>query len=64
MQTPEEKLLFLYYKAYRANIRAKVNILRAVTAVSSAEKKHASDEMHKYLLLMHDYIRAVETGSV
>jgi aminoglycoside phosphotransferase family enzyme len=64
MQTKEDKLLFVYYKAYRANIRAKVNSLRAISAATTAQKKFALDEVYKYLLLMNDYMRIVNRDNV
>jgi aminoglycoside phosphotransferase family enzyme len=64
MQRKEDAALFVYYKAYRANIRAKVNSLRAINAAATAEKKHALNEVYKYLLLMNDYIQVVsDSGS-
>lgn len=51
-----ELLLFNYYKCYRANIRAKVNLLRARTATCSGEKSKFLPEAEKYLRLMGTYI--------
>jgi aminoglycoside phosphotransferase family enzyme len=59
MHTTQERLLFVYYKAYRANIRAKINILRAKSTAIQKEKKHALDELYKYLLLMNNYIQEI-----
>ena len=64
MQTTEDRLLFIYFKAYSANIRAKVNSLRAASAAASEEKKHALNEVYKYLLLMNDYMQLVNSGNV
>ena len=44
IQTEEDKMLLVYYKAYRANIRAKVNSLRARDAVNETERRQALDE--------------------
>ena len=60
MQTAEDKMLFIYYKAYRANIGAKVNSLRAKDAIDKTEKIHALDEVYKYLLLMNSYIETIK----
>ena len=57
--TDEEQKLFIYYKAYRANIRAKVSSLRAKDAANENEKKKALNNARKYLLLMNDYITSV-----
>lgn len=51
---PHEQLLFTYYKFYRANIRAKVNALRARTSKGEELKKNL-DDLNKYLLLMESY---------
>jgi aminoglycoside phosphotransferase family enzyme len=44
--------LFTYYKSYRANVRAKVNSLRALSAGSTADKKKFLEETERYLKLM------------
>ena len=58
MISEKDKSLFIYYKSYRANIRAKVNSLRAKTAENSADKIKALSAAHKYLLLMDSYIKS------
>ncbi len=58
MITDEEHSLFIYYKSYRANIRAKVNSLRAKTAANNSERKKALDGAEKYLLLMDSYLKS------
>jgi len=50
-----EKLLFTYYKGYRANVRAKVNALRAMKAVEPIRNKRL-DDVIKYLALMDSYL--------
>ncbi|MBS1946319.1 MAG: hypothetical protein JST47_00995 [Bacteroidetes bacterium] len=62
MRNDEEKLLFVYYKSYRANIRAKVNSLRARTASDSRSKNLFLKETTKYLQLMSSYLKMVEHG--
>jgi len=59
VNTEEERNLFIFYKAYRANIRAKVNSLRAQDANNENEKRKALDNVHKYLLLMNNYITMI-----
>lgn len=49
--------LYVYYKAYRANIRAKVNSLRARSARSDAERSTALHAAEHYLRLMENYLR-------
>ena len=56
MKTAEEKQLFIYYKSYRANVRAKVNSLRARDAGSDLQQKLALAETDKYLQLMSGYL--------
>ena len=56
MKTEEEKRLFVYYKSYRANVRAKVNSLRARGAVDEADRNVALNETAKYLELMNNYL--------
>jgi uncharacterized protein len=51
-----ERQLFDYYKAYRANVRAKVNSLRAKSASNQNQKKQALDESLRYLKLMASYV--------
>jgi uncharacterized protein len=55
IRNAEDEKLFLYFKAYRANVRAKVNALRAKSAVEK-DKERILAECDKYLRLMHSYI--------
>ena len=50
-----EHLLFTYYKCYRANVRAKVNALRAMNPEVSV-KKGSPAGVKKYLDLMDKYL--------
>lgn len=56
IRTPAEKQLFIYYKSYRANVRAKVNSLIARSAIPPSQQKTALSETDKYLRLMSRYI--------
>lgn len=56
-KTPEDLDIFIYYKSYRANIRAKINSLRAGTAAGEREKKAALATTKKYLELMDNYLQ-------
>jgi uncharacterized protein len=56
VQDPASALLFLWFKCYRANVRAKVTSLRAVQAGPSAEIKA---ELARYLDLMERYAAAL-----
>lgn len=62
MGTQEERNFFVYYKSYRANIRAKVNSLRAKSASSEEERKKALAEVKKYLALMNSYLELLDKG--
>ncbi len=56
MRNKTEYQLFLYYKSYRANIRAKVNSLRASGSTDENSKSRALTEVKKYLSLMANYL--------
>jgi aminoglycoside phosphotransferase family enzyme len=58
MITEGDRRLFVYYKSYRANIRAKVNSLRAKSAENTADKIKALSLADKYLVLMDSYIKS------
>ncbi|MEO5996740.1 MAG: hypothetical protein ABIN89_08405 [Chitinophagaceae bacterium] len=60
MKTEEDRKLFVYYKSYRSNIRAKINSLRARSAGKEGQKKIALAEAEKYLQLMYGYIREIQ----
>ncbi len=60
MRTEAERKLFVYYKSYRANVRAKVNSLRAEGATSSSESTKVLAEVKKYLDLMEKYSLALD----
>ena len=59
MKSTKEHLLFVYFKAYRANIRAKVNSLRAKSAVNEKERTKALSDVDKYLRLMESYLKTL-----
>lgn len=62
MSTEEEVRLFVYFKSYRANVRAKVNILRAMQADDdSARLKHIS-EVERYLKLLESYLKELKAS--
>ena len=59
MKSSKEQHLFVFYKAYRANVRAKVNSLRAKSAVNEKERTKALSEVDKYLQLMESYLKTL-----
>ena len=60
MKTEDDRKLFVYYKSYRSNIRAKVNSLRARNANDDAQRIAALKEADKYLHLMDVYMKELE----
>lgn len=56
MRNITENQLFIYYKSYRANVRAKVNSLRASGSSDESSKANALREAEKYLKLMESYL--------
>ena len=58
--TEDETKLLNYFKMYRANVRAKVNCLRARSAVSDVVRQSALGESSKYLELMSRYFELVQ----
>ena len=58
MKSSGDRSLFIYYKSYRANIRAKVNSLRAKDDGDKTDKTKALSAAYKYLLLMDSYMRS------
>ena len=60
IRNENERRLFIYYKSYRANVRAKVNSLRARSATEKPAKKKALSEAGKYLRLMETYWHALD----
>ena len=60
MKTDDDHRLFIYYKSYRANIRTKVNSLRARYAKNDVQRTSAVAEADKYLSLMDGYLKMLE----
>jgi uncharacterized protein len=54
--SPAERQLFIYYKSYRANVRAKVNSLRLRNCTEEARPGYQA-EAEKYLALMDNYLK-------
>ncbi|RTE55212.1 hypothetical protein EHW67_01200 [Arenibacter aquaticus] len=59
IRNEREKMLFDYFKGYRANVRAKVNSLRARSAVGKEDKTKALEEVVKYVELMEFYLNGL-----
>ncbi len=60
MRTAAEHRLFVYFKAYRANVRAKVSSLRAKSATKEGEKKILLATIKKYLKLVQGYMNTLD----
>ena len=60
MESDADRSLFIYYKSYRANVRAKVNSLRAKSAANDTDKAKALSAADKYLRLMDGYISSLK----
>ena len=61
LRSKQEKQLFIYYKCYRANVRAKVNSLRAKSTSHKQSKARALKASGNYLRLMESYICSIKT---
>ena len=57
IETGDDERLFVYYKLYRANVRAKVNSLRARASCDEVATNQLLAEVERYLQLMSDYLR-------
>ncbi len=57
IKNEKDRKLFVYYKSYRANIRAKVNSLRARNTGNDAGRKLSLAEADKYLTLLDQYMQ-------
>lgn len=56
-QTKEDKRLFVYYKCFRANVRAKVHALSAMQAHDAEGRQHHVRAWRNYVRLIGRYIR-------
>ena len=62
LQSDFDAQLFLYYKMYRANIRAKVNALKAKGMTNKKQKNEAIIDVTRYLHLMKKYLNHLEVN--
>jgi aminoglycoside phosphotransferase family enzyme len=49
-------LIFQYYKLYRANVRTKVNALKAMQTKDESDQKYRLGLTEDYFLLMREYL--------
>ena len=59
MRNEDEEKLFVYYKLYRANVRAKVSLLKAKQAHNASQEKSRIGNAAGYLKLMEKYIEVL-----
>ena len=64
MNTSRDYRLFIYYKMYRANVRAKVNSLRARSACNDTARRLSLNETEKYLRLISSYIKMLDIQNI
>ena len=58
--TDEDQLIFEYYKLYRANIRTKVNALKAIQTKDEKERSYRLKLVEDYYFLMREYLTALQ----
>ncbi len=59
--SPEEMALFTFYKAYYANVRAKVNILRLKAQDEAYDTQDLLHAIEKYIQLLDNYMHDLPT---
>ncbi len=59
----EDQVIFEYYKLYRANVRMKVNALKAIQAEDEQEQTYRLKLAEDYFLLMREYLSALRERS-
>ncbi len=59
--TDEDQLIFEYYKLYRANVRTKVNALKAIQTKDEKEREYRLKLTEDYFLLMREYLSKLQT---
>jgi aminoglycoside phosphotransferase family enzyme len=58
--TSEDEILFMLYKAYRANVRAKVNILNAKSTTDDEIRQQMIETAVRFLRAMRTYLNFVD----
>ena len=56
IRNEQEEQLFLYYKMYRANVKAKINAIKTQQAHNEQELRSRMDLFNRYFQLMQDYL--------
>jgi len=60
--TPEDHLLFLFYKYYKAGVRAKVMAVQWSRELDKNSRLMLEQQMQTYILLMQDYFKQLQEG--
>ena len=58
--TREDEILFMLYKAYRANVRAKVNILNAKSTPDDEARQQMIETAVRFLRAMRTYLNYID----
>jgi aminoglycoside phosphotransferase family enzyme len=62
--TDEDRLIFQFYKLYRANVRTKVNALKAIQTKDKNERSYRLNLAEDYFLLMREYLSILQEKEV
>ncbi len=63
IRSPEEYLLFLFYKYYKAGVRAKVMAVQWIREKDTEHKVQIEIQMHTYIKLMQAYFNQLQKDS-
>ena len=63
MHSPQEEELFLYYKMYRANVRAKVHLLKSLEEKGNSFAENSFQKAQQYIALMDSYLEELAQKS-
>ena len=56
MPKPEDHLIFLYYKFYRANVKVKISLLKLIQATNEQDEEFYSGQLHNYYRMFLKYM--------
>lgn len=62
MPHPEDRLIFDYFKLYRANVRLKVNGLQGLQSPDEADSHPGKEQVSKYAALFATYLNQLESA--
>jgi uncharacterized protein len=58
--TSEDDCIFVYYKCYRANVRAKIHAIRTASSIDKEDYRHHLKAWRNYLRLMQRYMNKIK----